>query len=179
MLLLISVGGSRFAPAKTQEEARLWFQEKVQLIKTIPAKRWIVGGGATTPYRLVTDSSTDEVNPSEGDESVDIPNMHVTLALEHGVAGWCVILWLILSALWAMKQAHARSKDTQLKTILWAIISSLVGFLVSMNAMNVFYNLTLQIFFWSLIGIGLAIVVELNGPQRHNIIWRFGDAGDQ
>ena len=47
-----------------------------------------------------------------------------------------------------------------------------------MNAMNVFHDLTLQIFFWSLIGIGLGIVVHLNGPRRHNLIWRFGDAGD-
>jgi hypothetical protein len=77
-----------------------------------------------------------------------------------------------------MRQVYARAKDEQLKLILWAIISSLLGFLISMNAMNVFHNLTLQIFFWSLIGIGLGIVVHLNGHRRSNLIWRFGDAGD-
>jgi hypothetical protein len=47
-----------------------------------------------------------------------------------------------------------------------------------MNAMNVFHNLALQIFFWSMVGIGLGIVVHLNGERRCNLIWRFGDAGD-
>jgi hypothetical protein len=70
------------------------------------------------------------------------------------------------------------SKDERLKTILWAIISSVLGFLVSMNGMNTFYNLTIQVFFWSLIGIGLAIVIQLNGQLRHNLVWRFGEAGD-
>jgi lipopolysaccharide/colanic/teichoic acid biosynthesis glycosyltransferase len=179
VLLLISLGGTRFSPSEAQREASQWLQEQIGIISTIPVKTWLIGGGAITPYPLMTQSNSHDLGEPDQDKRAEIPNMHVTLALEHGIAGWCVILWLILSALWTMKQAHARTKDVQLKTILWAIISSLVGFLVSMNAMNVFYNLTLQIFFWSLVGVGLAIVVQLNGPQRHNMIWRFGDAGDQ
>jgi hypothetical protein len=104
--------------------------------------------------------------------------MHLTLALEHGVAGWCVIMWLIFSTLRTMKQACGRTNDEQLQSILRAIMASLLGFLISMNAMNVFHDLTLQIFFWSLLGIGLGIVVHLNGYRRYNLIWRFGDAGD-
>jgi lipopolysaccharide/colanic/teichoic acid biosynthesis glycosyltransferase len=177
-LLLIALGGARFSPSGAQGEASQWLQEQIGSIRTIPVKTWLIGGGAITPYPLVTQSDSHDLGEPSQDKTTEIPNMHVTLALEHGIAGWCVILWLILSAVSTMKQAHGRTKDVQLKTILWAIISSLVGFLVSMNAMNVFYNLTLQIFFWSLIGIGLAIVVQLNGPQRHNMIWRFGDAGD-
>jgi hypothetical protein len=179
VLLLIAIGGPRFSPSEAVEEANGWLRDNFRLIKALPVKTWIIGGSAITPYPLVSESSADEANPIKEKKPVEIPNMHVTLALEHGIVGWCIILWLILSALWTMKQTHGRLKDPQLKTILWAIMSSLVGFLVSMNAMNVFYNLTLQVFFWSLIGIGLAIVVELHGPQRHNIIWRFGDAGDQ
>ena len=104
--------------------------------------------------------------------------MHLTLMLEHGITGWLIIMWLIFSTLWAMKQVHDRLQDDRLKTVLWAIISSILGFLVSMNALNTFHHLTLQIFFWSLIGIGLGIVIHLNGNRRHNLIWRFGDAGD-
>jgi hypothetical protein len=48
-----------------------------------------------------------------------------------------------------------------------------------MNAMNTFHHLPLQVFFWSLIGIGLGIAIQLGGPRvHHNMIWRFGDAGD-
>jgi di/tricarboxylate transporter len=153
-------------------------EKQLQITRVIPAKTWLIGGGAQTPYPLLTEPLRDDGAFSEEDESRDIPNMHVTLALEHGVLGWIVIVWLILAAVRAMTHAHRRTKDRQLKSILWAIISSLLGFLVSMNAMNVFHNLTLQIFFWSLIGIGLGIVVHLNGIKRSNLIWRFGDAGD-
>jgi uncharacterized protein YacL len=110
-------------------------------------------------------------------QEVEIANMHLVLALEYGIVGWLIIIWLILSAVWAMKQAHDRTKDERLKSTLWAIISSVLGFLVSMNGMNTFHNLTLQIFFWSLIGIGLGIVTHLSGQRRRNLIWRFSVVG--
>jgi hypothetical protein len=47
-----------------------------------------------------------------------------------------------------------------------------------MSGMNTFHNLTIQVFFWSLIGIGLALAIQLNGQSRYNLVWRFGDAGD-
>jgi lipopolysaccharide/colanic/teichoic acid biosynthesis glycosyltransferase len=175
VLFLISLGGARFSPSGFQEEVNDWAEEKTNILQTIPLRTWLIGGGAITPFSLVTDPEETEPEPRKSDE---IPNMNVTLALEHGIAGWCIIIWIILSALWAMKQAHKRTKDPQLKTTLWAIISSLIGFLISMNSMNVFHNLTLQIYFWSLVGIGLGIVVHLNGQRRCNLIWRFGDAGD-
>jgi lipopolysaccharide/colanic/teichoic acid biosynthesis glycosyltransferase len=179
ILFLISLGGPRFSPSTAQGEAAEWIEEKIHTIRSVPLKTWLIGGGAMTAYPLMTAVGVDSATRSDRDEPNVIPNMHITLALEHGIAGWCVIIWLIFSALLAMKQAYHRTKDEQLRPVLWAIISSVLGFLISMNAMNVFHNLTLQIFFWSLIGIGLAIVVQLSGPQRQNLIWRFGDAGDQ
>lgn len=178
LLSLISLGGARFSPAGFQTEMAGWVKKHLHNITEVPIKTWLIGGGAVTPYPLVTEPIPEIFQSSEEDEIHEIPNMHVTLALEHGIVGWCVIVWLILTAVRTMMKAHRRTKDQQLKSILWAIVSSLVGFLVSMNAMNVFHNLTLQIFFWSLIGIGLGIVVHLNGYRRSNLIWRFGDAGD-
>ncbi len=178
LLSLISLGGARFSPAGVQGEVADWVQKQLHIIREIPVKTWLIGGGAVTPYPLVTEPVPEAAHPSEEEEFPEVPNMHVTLALEHGIAGWCVIVWLILAAVRTMTQAHSRTKDQELKPILWAIVSSLIGFLISMNAMNVFHNLTLQIFFWSLIGIGLGIVVHLNGYRRSNLIWRFGDAGD-
>lgn len=177
-LFLISLGGARFSPSGIQEEVTQSAREKIQIIWTIPVKTWLIGGGAMTPYPLLTEPDEQNTGQADEEKTGEIGNMHVTLALEHGIAGWCVIVWFIFSALWTMKQTHERTKDERLKSILWAIISSLLGFLISMNVMNVFHNLTLQIFFWSLIGIGLGIVVHLNGYRRSNLIWRFGDAGD-
>jgi len=173
LLALVLLGGERFSPAAIQKETTEWVSEKTAILQTIPAKTWLIGGEATSPHLLVKNNFREP-----DDERDDIPNMHVTLALEHGIAGWFVIMWLIFSALRTMKQACGRTNDEQLQSILRAIMASLVGFLISMNAMNVFHDLTLQIFFWSLLGIGLGIVVHLNGYRRHNLIWRFGDAGD-
>jgi hypothetical protein len=178
LLSLIFLGGSRFSPGGVQSEVAAWTEKQLRILREIPAKTWLIGGGVETPSPLLTEPVRAGADSSEEEGSREIPNMHVTFALEHGVLGWCVIVWLIFAAVRAMTQAHSRTKDQQLKSILWAIISSLVGFLISMNAMNVFHNLTLQIFFWSLIGIGLGIVVHLNGTRRSNLIWRFGDAGD-
>jgi lipopolysaccharide/colanic/teichoic acid biosynthesis glycosyltransferase len=178
LLFLISLGGPRFSPAAAQSEATEWIEEKMHILRSVPVKTWLIGGGARTAYPLMI-MDGDSAARSDRDEPNVIPNMHITLALEHGIAGWCVIIWLIFSALLAMQQAYRKTKDEQLRPVLWAIISSVLGFLISMNAMNVFHNLTLQIFFWNLIGIGLAIVIQLSGPQRHNLIWRFGDSGDQ
>jgi len=177
MLFLVMLGGERFSPAGIYTEASTWMREKTWIIRAMPAKTWLIGGEAMSPHLLVKEPGVQSFRELDDDKD-DIPNMHVTLALEHGIAGWGVIMWLIFSALRTMKQACAKTNDEQLRSILRAIMSSLLGFLISMNAMNVFHDLTLQIFFWSLIGIGLGIVVHLDGYRRHNLIWRFGDAGD-
>jgi lipopolysaccharide/colanic/teichoic acid biosynthesis glycosyltransferase len=178
LLFLVFLGSDRFSPVGIYSEAAEWLQEKTSILETFPTKTWLIGGEANAPYPLATPAAPQYSLDPDEDKADDIPNMHVTLALEHGITGWAVIMWLICSALWAMKQACRKTQDEQLQSILRAIISSVLGFLISMNAMNVFHDLTLQIFFWSLIGIGLGIVVHLNGSRRHNLIWRFGDAGD-
>jgi lipopolysaccharide/colanic/teichoic acid biosynthesis glycosyltransferase len=178
LLSLIALGGARFSPAGIRGEVTAWVAKQLYILREIPVKTWLIGGGVVTPYPLVTEPIAETAQSFEEEEAREIPNMHVTLALEHGIVGWCVIVWLILTAVRTMTQAHRSTRDHELKSILWAIVSSLVGFLVSMNAMNVFHNLPLQIFFWSLIGIGLGTVVHLNGYRRSNLIWRFGDAGD-
>jgi membrane-associated PAP2 superfamily phosphatase len=78
--------------------------------------------------------------------------------LDHVIAGWLTLMWLIVSTLWAMRCAYIRARDEELMSILWAIVFSVLGFLISMNLMNAFHNLTIQNFFWSLIGIGGTIL---------------------
>jgi hypothetical protein len=44
-----------------------------------------------------------------------------------------------------------------------------------MSNFNAFYDATMQIFFWSMLGLGMAIVTHRNGRRPgFNVIWRFG-----
>jgi len=178
VLFLISLGVPRFSVPRMHGEVTKWLSEKTPVLRTIPARQWLIGGSGPIKKTLRSTESPDSHLTSAPEEEVSIQNMHVTWILERGVIGWVILMWIIFSALMSMKRAYNRIKDPELRVILWAIISSVLGFLVSMNAMNTFHNLTLQIFFWSLIGIGLGIVIQLNGHWRQNLIWRFGDAGD-
>lgn len=176
-LFITSLGTPRFSVSQLRDEAGHWLQEKTRILQSVPARTWLVGG-TVAPHPLVIESDQPSDPELAEQEKALIPNMHVTLMLEHGVVGWCIFIWLVGSALLAMKRAYNKAKDPWLKTTLLAIISSILGFLVSMNGMNTFHNLTLQVFFWSVVGIGLGIVIRLNDHRRHNLIWRFGDAGD-
>lgn len=177
-LVLVSLGLPRFSLPRIHSEVTEWIEEKTPLIRAIPANQWLIGVGAMAREDLIAESGQQKSPEAEQRKAISIQNMHVTWMVEHGIPGWILLMWIVFSALWAMKQAHDRTRDSDLRIILWAIISSVIGFLISMNGMNTFHNLTIQIFFWSLIGIGLGIVIHLNGPRRYNLIWRFGDADD-
>jgi lipopolysaccharide/colanic/teichoic acid biosynthesis glycosyltransferase len=102
-------------------------------------------------------------------------NMHLTLMLRSGLAGWALMMWVIGAALLAIRRGSDRVRDERMARVLWAIFSSGVGFLVSIANFNAFYNPPVQILFWGLLGIGLAIVTHLNGKRpSFNVIYRFG-----
>jgi lipopolysaccharide/colanic/teichoic acid biosynthesis glycosyltransferase len=102
-------------------------------------------------------------------------NMHVTLVQRTGLVGWALMMWVIGAALLAIRRGSAAVADPRLGLVLWAIFSSGLGFLVSMSNFNAFYDSTIQVFFWGLLGIGMAIVVHRNGRRpAFNVIWRFG-----
>src|SRR5262245_34684951 len=102
-------------------------------------------------------------------------NMHLTLVQRTGVVGWALMMWVIGAALGAIYRGSGNVRDRRLGLVLWAIFSSGVGFLVSMSNFNAFYNPTIQILFWGLLGVGVAIVTHRNGRRPgFNVIWRFG-----
>jgi len=175
-LLLVSLGSARFAPAAVKGEVEAWVASRTFLLQR-PLHQWLVGAGPARTSALVAEASAAGARPARP-QDVAIDNMHVTLLLEHGLLGWGVIMWLILSALAAMKYAHDRLRDERLRTLLWAIVSSVVGYLVSMNSMNTFHHLAIQVYSWALIGLGLGLVTHATGARWPNLIWRFGDPGD-
>ena len=102
-------------------------------------------------------------------------NMHLTLVQRTGLVGWALMMWVIGAALAAIYRGSKGVSDGRLGLVLWAIFSSGLGFLVSMSNFNAFYDATMQIFFWSLLGLGMAIVTHRNGRRPgFNVIWRFG-----
>jgi hypothetical protein len=51
-----------------------------------------------------------------------------------------------------------------------------VGFLISMSGINVFYHISLQVFFWGLVGLGLCLGAHVAGRRSGFLtIWRFGN----
>lgn len=177
-LFLVSLGVPRFSPAAFQNELVEWVEERGIHFRR-PAHHWLVGHGATPAAEAAAKGPAgSRPAPTPRAKHANIENMHLTLIFQHGILGWAIIMWVIVSALSAMKYAYDRTKDERLKTLLWAIVSSVVGYLVSMNSMNTFHHLPIQVFFWTLIGIGLGIVTHTTGPRWPNLIWRFGHSGD-
>ena len=89
------------------------------------------------------------------------------------------MLWIFSATLVALYRGYDRIHDPHMRRIVWAIFSSMIGFLCSMTDANVFFNVTIQIFFWGMVGVGMGIVTHLNGrrPTFH-VLWRFGEHGD-
>ncbi|HXJ35642.1 MAG TPA: sugar transferase [Candidatus Eisenbacteria bacterium] len=102
-------------------------------------------------------------------------NMHLTLMLRTGLVGWGLMMWIVGAALAGMYRGMSAVTDRRLALTLWAAFSSAVGFLVSMSNFNAFYNPTIQIVFWGLLGLGTAIATHAGGRRpSFNVIYRFG-----
>lgn len=106
-------------------------------------------------------------------------NMHLTLIRQHGLIGWGLMMWIVAAALLALYRGHDHIHDPHMRRIVWAIFSSLVGVLISMADANVFFSVTIQIYFWGMVGVGLGIVTHLSGRRpTFRVLWRFGEHGD-
>jgi len=113
--------------------------------------------------------------PGHGHYRTNSENMHLTLVLRVGVIGWALMMWVIGAALLAIYRGSDGIRDQRLSLVLWAVFSSGLGFLVSMANFNAFYNSTIQILFWGLLGIGMGIVTHRSVRRPgFNVIWRFG-----
>ncbi len=152
LVLLSWLGVPRLAPSTIGQDARVMIAEQSPVLRASPLRDWIVGTGPHEFWWRVPDGGLAKYQDDE-----EIPNMYLTLAREQGIGAFLVMMWLIAAVVWTMKKAYDRLTDAREKTLLWAILSCIAGLLVSMSGMNVFHNLTLQIFFWSLVGIGLSI----------------------
>jgi hypothetical protein len=106
-------------------------------------------------------------------------NMHLTLIRQHGLIGWALMLWIFGATMLALYRGYDHIHDPHMRRIVWAIFSSMVGVLISMTDANVFFSVTIQIFFWGMVGVGIGIVTHLSGRRpTFRVLWRFGEHGD-
>jgi len=136
---------------------------------------------SASPTQLVFSvGSTKRLAMPSGDHDSDLStNMHLTLIRQHGLVGWVLMLWIFAAALVALYRGYDRIHDPHMRRIVWAIFSSTLGFLASMTDANVFFNVTIQIFIWGMIGVGMGIITHLNGRRpTFRVLWRFGEHGD-
>jgi lipopolysaccharide/colanic/teichoic acid biosynthesis glycosyltransferase len=97
-------------------------------------------------------------------------NAYATLFFENGILGELTLLWMIITVLRALYRAHQQAVDDEIRCLLWATFCSMIGFLVSLLSFNAFANLTLQILFWGIVGIGLGMVTHLNGKRKEFLL---------
>ena len=78
---------------------------------------------------------------------------------------------MVGAALGAIYRAYREVADEEIRSILWAVFSSILGFLISLAGFNAFSDLTLQVLFWGKsIGIGLGVATHLCGRRREHLI---------
>ncbi len=137
---------------------------------------------APTPELLLGVGSIrrQAVSPiAEKDRPFISSNMHLTLIRQHGLVGWGLMLWIFGATLLALYRGYDQIHDPHMRRIVWAIFSSMVGVVISMTDANIFFNVTIQIFFWGMAGVGLGIVTHLSGRRpTFRVLWRFGEHGD-
>ncbi len=171
--LMVAVGGLGLSPAQLAEQ---WSRRTTITTAALASEPgWVdvlvgpePGKGATSLVEV------DRADPATFHRA-SVDNMHLTLVRRTGIVGWALMMWIIGAALVGIYRGSSAVPDERLALVLWAIFSSGLGFLVSMGGFNAFYSPTIQILFWGLLGLGMAIVTHRNGRRpAFNVIWRFG-----
>jgi lipopolysaccharide/colanic/teichoic acid biosynthesis glycosyltransferase len=176
LALLVATGTLRFSPADLASEWERRVEVTAAAISTeLATPRALIGRLPGKGAESTVDVSDDDAAPGARPHVVRNQNMHLTLIQRTGLLGWATMMWVIGAALAAIYRGSRTVDDERLSLMLWAIFSSGIGFLLSMSNFNAFYNPTIQVTFWGLLGIGLGLATHL-GERRptFNVIYRFG-----
>ena len=172
LMMMVWMGGLRLSPGDLRDEwARRASVTRAAISSEVEAPLGVLLGPEPGKGAI----SLVEENAGGHHRMLRNANMHLTLVQRTGIVGWGLMMWVIGSALVAICRGSAAVTERRLGLILWAIFSSGLGFLVSMSNFNAFYDAPIQIFFWGLLGIGMAIAVHQSGRRPgFNVVWRFG-----
>ncbi len=171
--ILVMSGALRLSPGDIGAEfSRRLVVTAATISEEATGLRGLIG---TDPGKGAVATVEVEHGPDGATEKVHNENMHLTLVLRTGLIGWALIMWVIGAALAGIYRGSGSVSDRRLALTLWAIFSSGLGFLISMSNFNAFYNPTIQIMFWGLLGIGTAIATHFGARRpQFNVIYRFG-----
>ena len=120
-------------------------------------KELLLGLGPRTLGELSMSGLTDDPN------LIADANANVRLILENGILGWGAMMWIFGAALYSLYRTQSQVNDPGLRSVIWAVILAILGFLVAMQSFDPFNNIALQILFWGLLGIGIGTEVRLSG----------------
>jgi lipopolysaccharide/colanic/teichoic acid biosynthesis glycosyltransferase len=173
LALLVATGTFRFQAGGLEKDIGHRTDVTVAVVaQTLATPRGLIG---TAPGKGAASFVMVPAGAGGPAHEVANENMHLTLMQRTGLIGWALMMWVIGAALTAIARASGRIEDRRLSLTMWAIFSAGVGYLVSMVNLNAFYNPTLQVLFWGLLGIGLAIATHFGGQRpSFNVIYRFG-----
>lgn len=143
--------------------------EACHAIGDLPARELLLGLGPRTLGELVPPGSP------ASDAALLQANGNLRLLLENGILGWGAMLWILGAALFSLYRAQQTMADPGLRAAIWAVLFSVVGFLVAMQSFDPFDNIAIQLLFWGLLGIGIGTEVRLGErPSDYRIALKLG-----
>jgi lipopolysaccharide/colanic/teichoic acid biosynthesis glycosyltransferase len=171
-VLLFGTWGDAVGPGPAYDSMQAKVRQEWKLLRSVPMTRLLVGSGPKTldPHpEPIPGVRQDLVRLATG-------NTHLSVILETGLLGWLLMLAIIGTALKLIHFGARHAADPYVRSLMWAIFSSGLGFLISMSGFNAFYQISLQLLFWGLLGLGLGLAIQMSGARRAKFtIWRFGD----
>ncbi len=171
-MLVIGAWNDSATLARTYEPIRDKLSKEVRVLRAVSLHQLLLGSGPKT----LDPHPGQVVAPRRDQALVAADNAHLSLILEMGIAGWLLMLVILGVALRAIHHGMRRGRDPYLRSLLCAIFASAVGSLISMYGVNVFFQISLQVFFWGLIGLGLGLSARVVGNGGRLVtVWRFGD----
>ncbi len=143
--------------------------EACRALVELPTRELLLGLGPRTLGELVPPGSpaTDAVLLQA--------NGNLRLLLENGILGWGAMLWILGAAVVSLYRTQKTMPDPGLRATLWAVLFSVLGFLVAMQSFDPFDNIAIQLLFWGLLGIGIGTEVRLGErPSDYRIALKLG-----
>jgi len=170
MVALCVLGGERYSPSSIVRQAVHDGGAVVAAIQRSPFQQLLIGYGSKT---LTYPSPSSSVRRFGW--STPLPSStYLTLLLENGIAGLCLMMWLATLVVREISiSVFGKPRELQLR--LWSLAAALWGLAVAAISFNIFHNLTTQLLFWCVVGTALGLCVRY-GRRDHGavLVMRFG-----
>ena len=99
---------------------------------------------------------------------------YLTLLLENGVGGFCLMTWLAALVLREIS-ISARNQPESIRIRLWSLAAAICGIAVAAVSFNIFYSIATQFVFWGIVGLALGLSVRYGGKDHGAVlVMRFG-----